>query len=55
MNGIIVPSGGGLNQIIANDLSCSVTCNNSGIVDLVAPSMFNINSIPSSQYFIVYG
>ena len=55
MNGIIIPSGGGLNQIIANDLSCSVTANNGGIVDLNTSSMFNINSIPSSQYFIVYG
>jgi hypothetical protein len=32
-----------------------VTCNNGGIVDLNTTSMFNINSIPSSQYFIVYG
>lgn len=55
MNGIIIPSGGGLNQIIANDLSCSVSANNGGIVDLNTSSMFNINSIPSSQYFIVYG
>jgi hypothetical protein len=30
MNGLIVPSGGGLNQIIANDASSNVTCVNGG-------------------------
>lgn len=35
MNGIIVPTSGGLNQIIANDLSSSVTCNNGGIIDMM--------------------
>ncbi len=33
MNGIIVPSGGGLNQIIANDGSCEVDCNNGGVIN----------------------
>jgi hypothetical protein len=34
MNGIIVPISGGLNQIVANDGSCSVVCNDNNEISL---------------------
>ena len=40
MNGLIIPSGGGLFQIIAPDASSNVTCVNGGAIYVNADNIF---------------